>query len=642
MALSSVLLLALPLLACKDKATADSGLTADDTGVSELEPGPLVAGFASARIPAPVGIGTAGNGPFGAPDSESPFAEIYPATTHLHGHPELKAVALSRGEGFELVFVRFDTIGVFQQLRRAVVLELLDRTGKDYDDVLIMGATHTHSGPGRVIDAGSVFDIIADRFLPEYYALLIDTIVDTILAAEADARPARLGTAVGACTDGHYDRRCEDGEKYQNDTMPLFAIERDGQVDTVVVAYPVHGTVLGLGELTLSQDVSGAIEQAVEDRFDHPVEVIMFNAWGADMGPGDPVVDAVEGAADRPGGYDGMERVGAVVADAVQEAMAAMAWTDEPALGAETVRVPIDRDVIGYADDEFDYDYGGVYCEAEGDCDFPTTYPELDSSCLPFSESYPAPNQTMFTIGEVGPLTLLTFPGEPGTRLAEQVMDGVRAQWGAEDFFFMGYGQDYIGYSILEEDWWYGGYEASGALWGPRQGEYLAERAVEIAGVWEGEARPSDEPDPITPFDDPVFDPYVAEEALAAGTVETDVLGTYGRTDTVSLTVLGSDPWLGAPLATVETADGTPVLRPNGVPVRSDDYEFHVDLVTDPTYGDDIGPTTRSFLWTFHMPVQRTTPGWTALEPGEYRLRVVVPTVDGDVEVESAVFTVVD
>ena len=161
------------------------------------EPGPLQAGFARARIPAPVGIGTVGYGAFGAPSSPSPFSTLYPGTTAVFMPPEVRVTAISRGDGFEVIFIRLDTVGVFQEFRRAVVLELSERLGRDMDDALVFGATHTHAGPGRIVDAGGFFDIIADSFLPEFYVWFVDAIADTVEAALADLQPARIATSAG-------------------------------------------------------------------------------------------------------------------------------------------------------------------------------------------------------------------------------------------------------------------------------------------------------------------------------------------------------------------------------------------------------------------------------------------------------------
>ena len=42
------------------------------------------------------------------------------------------------GDGFEIIFA-WDTVGVFQQLRQAVLKELEQRTGRNLDSVLVMG-----------------------------------------------------------------------------------------------------------------------------------------------------------------------------------------------------------------------------------------------------------------------------------------------------------------------------------------------------------------------------------------------------------------------------------------------------------------------------------------------------------------------
>lgn len=605
------------------------------------EPGPLTAGIARARIPAPVGIGTVGNGPFDAPSSSSPFAEIYPATKRVHGHPEIKVVALSRGEGFELIFVRLDAVGTFQQMRRALVLELQERTGRDLDDALIMGATHTHSGPGRVLDAGGVFDIIADRFFPEFYVRFVDTLADAVEAALADLQPANVGHVMASCADAHDDRRCEDGLDYQNPDLPVIAVERDGALDALIMAYAIHGTVLGIDELTLGQDVSGAIEEAVEDRFDHPVEVLMFNSWGADMSPATPGNPQDVGAA-QPGGYDKLDDVGITVADAVEDALTGLTWDADPTIGATTSRVFIDRDIIGYEQGEFEFDYGGVYCAGLEDCDPETVDPDLDDSCIPFTADYPAPNQTVMTAGQVGGLHFVTWPGEAGTLLAEALMGDIQERHpDVQDLAFFGYTQDYLGYSLLEEDWWQGGYESSGALWGPRQGEHLRFWGGLAFGTWMGTHIMGIEPEPITPFADPLYEPYVGETAIAPGTLLEDVAESLGRDGLIDLTVLGEDAWLGTPLAHLEHADGTPALRPNGVPIDSDDFRWWVDHSVEPSYEDQDTADERRYAWRYAMPVQKSTVGGASLPAGDYRVRVAVPRADGSVDdVLSRTFTV--
>ena len=635
--LSLVLAASLTLAACKDDPAAQPA----DSGAA-LEPGALQAGFASSRIPAPVGIGTVGYGPFGAPTSKSPFSTIYPGTTGVTVHPEIKVTAISRGPGFEIIFVRLDTAAMFQQLRRAVVLELKDRTGRDLDDALVFGATHTHSGPGRVIDYGGLFDIIADQFLPEFYDRFVTAMADTIEAALDDLQPARIATSAGYSGDAHRDRRCADGyPDYENGTTPFVAIERDGEVAGVVAAYAVHGTALNLDDLTLSQDVFGAMEQSLEEQFDHPVEVMVLNAWAADMAPaaGDSV-PMVEGGP-VPDPHLAMARTGwQFAADLGPVVTGTLDWEDEPAVEIEVHRARIDREMIGYADGEFPYEYGAVYCEEEGECALTEPIEGLDQSCLPFNEGFPAPNQTVMSAGRIGDLHLITFPGEPGTRLAEQIMDDIQAQDpDISDLMFVGYSQDYLGYSILEDDWWQGGYEAGGSLWGPRQGEYLAETAVTVMGLYTGSASGLDEPSPITPFDDPVYEPYEAETAVDAGVVAVQPDPELGPAGGVVFAVQGLPPWLGVPEATVRDADGAALLRPNGAPYSSDQQPFAWKLDVSPSYDDSLDPQPRTFTWTLRFPVQHPVEDVFSLAAGSYTVEVALP--DGSV-VESDAFVVTE
>jgi len=610
-------------------ATATTG----DTGPVLSEPGQLQVGYGEVRMPVPVGIGTAGFSPLGVSAGPTPFSSyIFPGTTGLHGHPDFRAMAISRGPDHTLVFLRVDMIGVFSQLRRAVLAEVEERTGRDLEHQLVVGATHTHAGPGRVVDLGGPFELIVDQFFPEHYERMVDGMADAVQAALDDLKPGRVGYGFADGEGAIDDRRCEDGLTYVNGTLPVVAIEQEGELRAVLLSYAIHGTIHGIDELLLSQDVSGGIEHAVSDRLGVPVA--MFNSWGADMSPGDPAVPTQSGPV-LPDGSERIAAIGQAVAGDVEIVFDGLTWTDAPDLWSRTLRTPIDRQSIGYADGEFEYEHGAVYCTSDGDCDPATIVEGLDGRCLAFEEEFPAPKQTAFTVGAVGGLRFVTFPGEPGTILAERVMDGIGA-WGDEPMMFFGYSQDYMGYSILEEDWWQGGYEASGSLWGPRQGEYLADEAVEAFGEAIGELpAAADRPEPLAPFADSTYDPYQVETPVDPGTVVVQPAADLGAADMVEVTVAGLDPWLGAPVATLQQADGTPVLRPNGLPWSSDDPLFRVSLSVDPPYGTDA--SERAFHWAMSFPAQHPVVGAGPALDGSYRLAVALP--DGT-EVLTDPFTV--
>jgi hypothetical protein len=612
------------------------------------DPGALVAGVAEVKLPVPVGIGTMGYGAIGAEDSITPFADEFPGTVQQQAALTLKAVALSRGADYELVLVRADTIGIFAQLREAVLIEVEARTGRDLRDGLVLAGNHTHSGPGRLLMTDGQLTLLGDTFFPELYDRIVGAFADVIEQALADQAPAEIGHAIASTSAAHNDRRCENDplpQLQEDPSMPVVVVRRDGVVDALVISYAYHGTILGLGDLTLSGDMGSAVEQRVEERFDHPVSVLFFNSWGGDMSPGHAAIDPAATGADQPGGYDRMESLGEIVADTVMPVVASVSFDGDAMVRAKSHHVRLDREVIGYDEYTFPYPHGGVFCGfgGMGECSVIKPNEKLDEICLKFGEDDLLPKQTLFTAGQIGELHFVSGTGEWSTNLAAGVLDRMREKTGG-DAMFIGYANDYTGYSLNEEDWWQGGYETSGGLWGPKQGDYLAARLYEIFETFHDQyvTPPFEEPSPVAPFSGYSFTPYEPEPPSDLGTIVLDVPATVAPTDVVRFTVLGADPWLGTPVAILERDDGTgtfePVTRPNGRVVDSNSYDLWVDLVVDPPYAAAPPPTTRSFAWSFNLPATRRVPTSMPAMVGPHRLTVVLPTENGDLTLSSAPF----
>lgn len=645
------------LVACDGPGLADAGL---DSGFDAAVPPPrvheelpapeaLMAGIAEVRLPAPLGIGTMGYGAIDVAPSPTPFVEGFPGTTRVHGTLTFRAVAISRGPAHEVIFVRMDTIGVFQQLREAVLAELRSRTGRELNDSLILAGNHTHSGPGRILMTTGALTILSDEFFPEFYDLMVDTLADVVELALADLAPAELAYAMASTSEAHRDRRCENDaldQLQESPEMPVIGVRRGGQLDAIIASYAYHGTALGIDEHTLSGDMGGVVEHKVAERFDHPVAVLFFNAWGADMAPAS--VDEAPGTTgpSLPPAYDNLERLGALVADTMIPVVEGLVYTNDLPVRARTYRAPISTEVIGYGPGEFDYRHGGAFCGlgTDGNCVDVARVEGLDGRCLPVSARDNLPKQTMITAGQIGGLHFVTGAGEWSTALAHGVLERVRELAGS-DVMFIGYANDYLGYSLGEDDWWQGGYEASGALWGPRQGDYLAARTREAFETYfdQWTEPPWIQPVPTEPFTGyEGYAPYVPEGAVDPGTIEVDVPTTpLSVADVVTFTVRGADPWLGIPVATLEAEDGTVVMRTNGTAVDSESYDLWIDLVPVPAYADVERADSRTFSWAFSFPLSRRTAG-SAIPAllGGYRFRVSVPTEVGATEITTGVFTV--
>jgi neutral ceramidase len=641
-----LLSLGLSLAACSSDATSEKAPYVPEP----LPPAEAFqAGVAFMKMPIPVGIGTMGYGGIGKGESITPFAEMFPGTTGQQTALNCRAVALSRGSAYRSVLVKCDTVGMFQHMREHVLNIVEQNTGQDLDDALVIAGNHTHSGPGRMIKPRAIFDMLADLFHAEIYENMVHELADLVVRAMDDMRPAELATLVTE-VDAHDDRRCENDpldQVQRRDDMPIVAIRREGQIDALVMTYAYHGTLLDMEDLTLSGDVGSVVEAKVEERFDHPVSVLFFNSWGGDAAPGKSKIPADAVGAEQPSKYDHMESLGTQIADAVMPLVPNLQFTGEPELRSETYRVPIDRDLLGYAEEEFPFPNGGAYCgmASDGSCDAIEPKEGIDRFCLAFSDDQPAPKQSLFTVGRIGNLYFTTGMGEWSTYLADQFMKHMAAETGSETMF-IGYANDYQGYCLTEQDWWQGGYETAGGMWGPRQGDYVLARGMEIFDHFfhRDAPLPFEEPDPVEPFSGYTVEPYQPESGISVGTIQADVPAAAGQQDVVSFAVLGTDPWLGAPVAVLEkqTASGfEPVLRPNGTEVDSEGYELWLHLSVNPAYADVMPAAEREFVWTFSFPVSHKVPASFGKLEGTYRFRIEIPMESGDTKkVETGTFSV--
>jgi hypothetical protein len=606
-----------------------------------VKPRPFRVGVAHALMNAPLGMGVSGNGPAPANGHVSPFSLVYPATDRILSPITVKAIALEGGFG-QMIFVRLDAIGVLKEVRRSVVLELQERGVDVAEDDVLMVATHTHAAPARLINRGNLWNLIADLFWPQHYDRVVAGIADVVEAALADREPGRFGYAFGYTDEAHNDRRCENPELLDG-TLPVLRFDRaDGTPKAAVVVYAIHGTVVGTDSYAYSSDSGGAIEYKTQERLGAPVPVMFVNSWAGDVAPADPRGPAPEGplpAIDRD--TDRLEGIGNEVADAVMEVWDGIETTAEVEIEHASALVALSREALGYGADEFPYPWGAVYCGG-------TSGP---SKCVGSEDPLPDPNQLISTCGQfptegegvtstwlsvyrIGELLLPTFPGEPVTQIAHNVIDGIRetSAWQG-DIAFVGYAQDYVGYSETEEYWWYGGYEASGALWGPKQGDYLtAELLALVAHFVDPQGVPlavhaaADFVIPDVPPNAPGNTIWEPEPSVVSGTVTEQPPAAALPHDIVRVSWTGGDPWMDHPRVVLEVQDDAggwaPFLRDNGTALENDAYEFHLGLATEPTYLRKRTHTPRTFSWWAELPLMRIQPTTTAPLLGTFRFHI--------------------
>ena len=607
-------------------APSDVGPGDLSVDVPEIQ-APFRVGTASRLLPAPLGIPICGNFPSGG--GKTPYCANFPGTKTIYMHPTLRAVALEAGEE-RLLLLRADLLGIRPIIVHLVEQRLTEETGEDWVGRVLIGATHTHSSAGRIMP-GTIWEIMVDEFFPQVFWRIVDGFVQVGLSAIDDMEPGAFGWGEVTTDVLHNDRRCEN-PPLQDDRLRVLRFDgEDGEVKALLLVHSIHGTVIGQGELNFSRDVLGGVEEKVREAFTHPVTVMYWQAGAGDMAPGDPP----DPPGDLPLPLDvwKIEGVGAVAGDLVAGLVPDIETTTEITLASTSAYARIDRETIGYADGEFPFEGGGAYCEKEGDqCYDPevgwTPIEGLDQACLDvemfLGESLP--KKFYASAARIGGLLLVTFPGEPVTACTLTVEENIRTEFPDQEVVVVGYAQDYIGYSTPEDDWWQGAYEASGALWGPKQGDYVTARVSELGlSLLDPEGYPLPfEPPP--PFEVPVNDasPWNVSVSVTAGTVVSEPVDVAAG-EVAAFEFTGGDPWLLVPTITLEIEVGgawEPVTWPWGGPVDGTGYEYMITMQPDPDYQTSMSGTKRTFTWRVELPTRRfQTPGFGDLA-GTYRFSV--------------------
>ncbi|MDE0882858.1 MAG: hypothetical protein OSB21_09700 [Myxococcota bacterium] len=262
-------------------------------------------------------------------------------------------------------------------------------------------------------------------------------------------------------------------------------------------------------------------------------------------------------------------------------------------------------------------------------------------------------SMTIFQEGDAetqkGRLALMFLPGETTTLYTLRAKRYLK-DLGYDGAMLIGYAMDHEGYLLTIEDWLIGGYEPSINVWGPLQGEYLLEGAMQLAerGLSEHRIRVDDigveapdygAPDlgfePISDVDEPTPNagtvPVTLPEAGVLLPLNLDSSALDATASTVLLRALtdvyagsfeGGDVAIDSPLVHLERSlDGAwqPVVGGDGLPVNSDGPGVLLGYSPSPPRSLEA---VRQHLWTVvWQPVgEGTEPGaWAAMTHGSYR-----------------------
>src|SRR5205823_2888157 len=219
----------------------------------------------------------------------------------------------------KLVLVTSDLIGLPRALSDAVAEEVQRRTGLSRAQ-LMLTASHTHCGPVLRGNLDAMFDLSPEEIkkIDTYTARLRDWMIETVVAALADLKPARLSLGKGTARFA-VNRRVVTPQGVSGGANPAGPVDHDvpvlrvttpeGQLRAVAFGYACYNTTLQFYQWC--GDYAGFAQAELEPK--HPGALALFWAGcGADANPlprsavelcrkyGGELAEAVEGVLARP------------------------------------------------------------------------------------------------------------------------------------------------------------------------------------------------------------------------------------------------------------------------------------------------------------------------------------------------------
>ncbi|WP_435010880.1 PVC-type heme-binding CxxCH protein [Tundrisphaera lichenicola] len=201
----------------------------------------------------------------------------------------IKAVALAIGsdEQGPSIVLTVDNLGIPDAMVADLAARLKQKAGIARER-LAVGSSHTHTAPCL---PGVAPNIFGKPFPPEKLARveqygrdLIDKLEEACLAALKDRRPAFLARGKGKA-DFAMNRRTKGGP-VDHDLPMLRAVDSDGKVRAVLIAYACHCTTLNGDDNLISPDWAGEARLAIEA--DNPgATALVLIGCGADSNPKD-------------------------------------------------------------------------------------------------------------------------------------------------------------------------------------------------------------------------------------------------------------------------------------------------------------------------------------------------------------------
>ncbi len=384
----------------------------------------LQAGTGKVDISPPPGIPLAGYGARNIP--------VKKYNQGVHDHIYARALILDDGQT-RVGLVLADALLILDEIR----LEMIEKV-QDLDlDLLILSATHTHSGMGGYVDVKIMEIAVLGPYDPQARDIFMNGIEKALRQAAADMQPAKLGSTIADAPLVTSNRRHK-GAVTDPDMGVIRIDDLAGEPLAFILNFAIHPTLMPPSNLLISGDVTGRTETTIEERY--PNAVAMF--YNSGMGDQQPDVDWAEAS------WEQVNRIGDTMAEHALQISSDIQTTDQVSLTtySHTFEMP------------------EVYLRPALSCWF---------GLNPLVKKMGQP--LMRDTGEIAGLAinddtmLLANPAEITYDIERHLSD----TWPDKKVFILTHSNDYYGYIVTPEDYETGGYETCMNFYGKDFGPLL-------------------------------------------------------------------------------------------------------------------------------------------------------------------------
>jgi hypothetical protein len=283
----------------------------------------LVAGTSAVVLETPIGVEMMGYG------ARTGTAESI--------HDPLHARALYLASDSDLLLIECELCLLAPSQAEGVRERIAVETGVARDRIMV-GCTHTHSGPDTGLGA-----LLGGSEPPDHVAPILEAAIEAGVRAHANAAAARLGVGRAEAQIGR-NRRSADGP-LDTEVLVIRVDRADGSPLSVLYVHGCHPTALGHDNLAYSADWPGVAGRAIQEGLPGCNPIFVLGAH-ADV---DPRTRGLLDLAIRDQsvgvGFDQVEVLGREIGQTVVAAASALETRPEAAIaaGSARVRIPVHR-----------------------------------------------------------------------------------------------------------------------------------------------------------------------------------------------------------------------------------------------------------------------------------------------------------